>query len=53
MLHICTWTQADTHKWILKHIVTQTYPIHNDTDTQTYGNTQADTYTHTDTYKHA
>ena len=46
MLHICTRTQADTHKCILRHIVTQTYtpPTRTQTDTQTHGNTQADTY---------
>ena len=40
------WTKADTHKCILRHTVTQTYtpPSTTETDTQTHGNTQADTY---------
>ena len=47
--HYCTWTQADTHKYILKPTVTQTYtpPTTTQTDTQTHGNIQADTHKHT------
>ena len=46
MMPHSTLTQADTHKCILRHTVTQTYtpPSTTETDTQTHGNTQADTY---------